>query len=562
MIDLTSNPFFLSPEAIQWVEDTKANMSLDEKLGQLFVPIGYASDPSQLEHELLRFHIGGVMYRCGPAKEMQQINKYLQTHSKIPLLIGANLESGGIGIAQDGTAFGRQMQVAATLHPEEYAYYLGKVSCSEGHAVGCNWAFAPVVDIDRNYHNPITNVRTFGNDPALIKRCALAYKRAADEEKVAIAAKHFPGDGCDEVDQHLLVSVNELSLSEWNSSYGMIYQALIDAGSLSIMVGHIAQPAYQELFDGGPVNELIPATLSASLLQKLLRGKLGFNGLITTDSTCMVGFNVLLPRRMSVPYSIEAGCDTFLFNKDLEEDFHYMKEGYCNGILSEKRLDEALTRILATKAALGLHLLQPEDRVPSEAALSILQHEQHLDWARSCADEAVTLVKDTQSASPLSPKKTPRILLEILGNYRNTPRILQKYVDLLQENGFKVTVYERETRETADFRVETLRTSYDLVLYIGDMETGSNQVTNRYQWFTFFGNGNNCPWFTAELPVVYISHANPYALLDAPQIKTYINAYSTHDLIIDAVVQKLLGHSSFLGHSPIDPFCGKTHLSY
>ena len=170
MIDLTSNPFFLSPEAIQWVEDTKANMSLDEKLGQLFVPIGYASDPSQLEHELLRFHIGGVMYRCGPAKEMQQINKYLQTHSKIPLLIGANLESGGIGIAQDGTAFGRQMQVAATLHPEEYAYYLGKVSCSEGHAVGCNWAFAPVVDIDRNYHNPITNVRTFGNDPALIKR--------------------------------------------------------------------------------------------------------------------------------------------------------------------------------------------------------------------------------------------------------------------------------------------------------------------------------------------------------------------------------------------------------
>ena len=121
------------------------------------------------------------------------------------------------------------------------------------------------------------------------------------------------------------------------------------------MVGHIAQPAYQKHFNPDFPDKLVPATLSPELLQGLLRGKLGFNGLISTDSTCMLGFTVGMKREKAVPYSIEAGCDMFLFNKDLHEDYMYMLNGYKNGILSEKRLDEAVTRILAAKAAIGLH---------------------------------------------------------------------------------------------------------------------------------------------------------------------------------------------------------------
>lgn len=108
-------------------------------------------------------------------------------------------------------------------------------------AVGCNWAFAPVVDIDRNWRNPITNVRTYGDDPEFVLKCGLAYKRAADEENVAVSIKHFPGDGCDEVDQHILTSVNNLSCEEWDETYGKIYKGLIDDGALTVMVGHIAQ---------------------------------------------------------------------------------------------------------------------------------------------------------------------------------------------------------------------------------------------------------------------------------------------------------------------------------
>lgn len=561
MIELKKKPFCLNDAAIEWIEQVKYKMSLDEKIGQLFVPIGYSGDHKYLDDVMLRHHIGGIMYRQGRAEDVQNTFRYLQCHSPVPLLIGANLEMGGNGIATDGTIFGRQMQIAATGNTEQ-AYRLGKVSCAEAKAVGCNWSFAPVVDIDLNYHNPITNVRTYGQDPNQVLQYALAYKRGADEEGFAVAIKHFPGDGVDEVDQHILVSVNSLTCEEWDATYGKVYQGLIDDGAMTCMVGHIAQPAYQEAIDGKKEQALIPATLSPALLSGLLRKKLGFNGLIITDSTCMVGFNVLMPRSQSVPYAIEAGCDMFLFNKDLEEDFQYMKGGYLTGILSEKRLDEALTRILATKAALGLHKLSSQQRVPAPQALEVIGCKEFRTWAKECAEQSVTLVKDTQRALPLSPSKTPKILLEVLGNFESSKRVEITYKSLLEDAGFQVIVYQKEVFGTADFKVETFRSRYDLVLYVGNMETGSNQVTNRYQWFTFHGNGDNCPWFTAERPVVYVSHGNPYALLDAPQIKTFINAYTNHDDVIQATVGKLVGKSAFKGISPIDPFCGKRYLSY
>lgn len=561
MIDLKAKPFYLDDEAVAWVEKTRDAMALEEKIGQLFVPIGFSADPGYLQNEMRRHHIGGILYRCGEGKEMQACHRWLQEHSKVPLLIAANLESGGDGIATDGTSFGKQMQAAATGDAEQ-AYRLGKISCAEGKAVGCNWAFAPVVDIDRNWRNPITNVRTYGSDPDMVLACGRAYLRAAKEENVAAAIKHFPGDGCDEVDQHILVSVNDLSCEEWDATYGKVYRGLIQDGALTVMVGHIAQPAYQKRFAPNRPDKLIPATLSPELLQGLLRGKLGFNGLICTDSTCMVGFNVLMRRSRSVPYTIEAGCDMFLFNKDLDEDYQYMLDGYHSGLLSDARLNEAVTRILAAKAALGLHKLAAGEIVPPPSALETLRCAQHTAWDEDCADKAVTLVKDNAGHLPLCATKTPRVLLEVLGDYPSTPRVQATWTECLENAGFTVIPYVRESFETARFDVHTFHERYDMVLYVANQENASNQVTNRYQWYTSFGNGDNCPWFTAEVPVVYVSMGNPYALIDVPQIQTYINCYSNHDIMIRACCAKLLGQSAFKGHSPVDPFCGKAHLRW
>lgn len=561
MIRLNEKPFFLSDEDIDWVEQTKNDMTLEEKIGQLFVPIGYSGDPGYLEGVMLSHHIGGIMYRCGEAKEMQKTHRYLQEYSKIPLLIGANLEDGGCGIATDGTVYGKQMQVAAT-GDEQDAYRLGKVSCSEGAAVGCNWAFAPVVDIDRNWRNPITNVRTYGDDPARVLTFARQYMRAAKEENVLVAIKHFPGDGCDEVDQHILTSVNDLSMEEWDASYGKIYQKLIDDGAQTVMVGHIAQPAYQKYYNADFPDKLVPATLSPELLKGLLRKKLGFNGLIVTDSTCMVGFSCAMERSRAVPYAIEAGCDMFLFNKDLDEDYHYMLDGYQNGILSDQRLDEAITRILATKASLGLHKKAKNQIVPKEDALHILQNETHVEWAKKSVDQAVTLVKDRDHILPINPKKTKKILLEIMGDFPSNERVIGQFEKLLLQEGFLVKRYEHEDFASAKFDVHTFREKYDLVIYIGNVENASNKVTNRLSWFTFWGNGNNVPWFVSERPVIFVSLANPYHLIDVPMVGTYINGYSNSSYVIKSVVEKLMGRSKFTGKSPIDPFCHKEYLKW
>lgn len=560
-MDLKKAPFNLSSADETWVEEKLRHMTLEEKIGQLFCPIGYSTDPDYL-NMLLGLHIGGLFFRDGASEEMRNTFEYAQNHSKIPLLIPSNLEAGGDGAATDGTPYGKQMACAAA-GDAKYAYRLGKISCSEAAKLGINWAFAPVVDIDLNYHNPITNVRTYGNDPETVYQYGKAYMKAASECGVAVSIKHFPGDGVDERDQHLLTSVNSLSCEEWDETYGEIYRKLIEDGAQTVMVGHIAMPAYQQYYNPDLKGRIVPASLSKELLQNLLRDKLGFNGLVITDATPMVGFTSAMAREKSVPLAIENGCDMILFNKDLEEDYQFMLNGYKNGILSEQRLMEANRRILGLKASLGLHKKQKKNRlVPHPEELSLLRCKQHVEWAKELADKSITLVKDTQKLLPLSVEKTPRVLLEIMGNFPSNERVISKVRKELVKRGFDVSIYEKEDFGKKVDNVVTFKQKYDLVIYIGNVENASNKTTSRLDWYTFWGQGNNVPWFVEEVPTLFVSVANPYHLLDVPMIKTYINCYSNNDYVLEAVVGKLMGETDFKGNSPIDPYCGREELGY
>ncbi len=557
MIDLKSKPFYLSDEDIAWVESTLSAMTLEERIGQLFCPISYSKDPGYLGNLLDTYHVGGILFRQSHGDEIMAAHRFLQSHSKIPLLLAANMETGGVGIASNGTFFGSQMQVAATGDPQ-MAYKLGSIAGAEGAAVGLNWAFAPICDIDMNYYNPITNTRTYGADPERVLSMALQCQRALKDKGIAASIKHFPGDGVDDRDQHLLVSVNRLSRESWDATFGKVYQGLIDDGVPAVMAGHIALPAYQ-----GKPGRPVPATLSSELLNGLLRGKLGFNGLIVTDATPMIGFGSAMARAQAVPTCIAAGCDVFLFNRDLDEDFGYMMQGYHDGVLTEARLQEAVTRILALKASIGLHKKQHAGTlVPGPDALQILACDTHMVMARDCADRSVTLVKDVKGLLPMSPAKTRRILLQILGDFPSNARVLATAVARLETAGFAVTVYQKEDLATLEKSVEGFKAKYDTVLYLANIETASNKTVNRIHWHTMFGMGNNIPWFAEELPVVFVSLGNPYHLLDVPMIGTYINCYSNNDSVIHAAIDKLLGQSAFKGTSPIDPFCGREELKY
>ena len=554
MGSLREKPFFLSEAQERRVEELLAGMTPEEKIGQIFFPIGYSADPGYLQYQILDKAPGGLMFRSGDPGEIASAYNYVQEHAKIPLFTAANLEAGGDGIASGGTSFGKQMQVAAAGDPR-FAYQLGKICAAEGKAVGCNTAFAPVVDIDFNWRNPITNVRTYGEDPDTVLTYAREYIRACREEQMLTTIKHFPGDGVDECDQHILTSVNSLSKEDWMASYGKVYGTLIQEGAKAVMVGHIALPAFQEK------DRMLPASLSEELVNGLLREKLGFHGLVITDATPMVGFCAAMERRLAVPRAIMAGCDMFLFNKDYEEDFFFLKEGLRTGLLTEERLDEAVRRILAAKMSMGLF---DRELAVSEEGFSVSGCREHLAMAEECADRAVTLVKDTQGLLPIDAKRHRRVLLQVLGDCPSQERVRETFAKELTKRGHTVIPYEREVFDfTKPFPFDSVtrfREKYDLVIYLGNVENASNKTTNRIQWYTLFGLGNNMPWFVKEVPTLFISLQNPYHLVDVPMVETYINCYSNHDAMLRAVAGKIHGESAFAGKSPVDPFCGKEYL--
>lgn len=582
-INFKAKPFYLDDEGIEWVKNTFANMTLEEKCGQVFCPMGFSSEEDTLKTLVQKIGVGGMMYRADAAKNIQDTHRKIQELAKIPLLLAANTEAGGDGLAFEGTSFGKPMAVAATNDPEN-GYRMGLTACKEGAALGLNWSFAPIVDINYEFHNPITNVRTFGNDPEKVIAFAGRYMDGADECDVAVAIKHFPGDGVDERDQHILTSVNSLSVKEWDGSYGHVYQTLIDKGAKTVMVGHIAQPAYVKALNPGATREemLRPASLSKELLTGLLRGKLKFNGLISTDATPMVGFTAAMPREQAIPTAIACGCDMILFNKSLEEDYEYLKRGLKSGLLTHERLDEAVLRILATKASLHLHKKQKQGKlVPGPDALDVVGCAGHRAWAREVAEKSVTLVRDEKKLLPISPKKFKRVYLNVIQKEMSPEDLyVQQWKERFEAEGFEVTVRDRRVAITVqDFidpagmmpekgrlmhemyrSLEEMKQDYDLYVYICNMENASNNTTLRLNWNVCFGLGDDAPWLASEVPVMMISTAYPYHLFDAPMIGTYINSYSGQPEFCRAVMDKLMGRSAFMGVSPIDPLCGKDYI--
>ena len=562
---LKEKPFYLDDEAIAWVEEALTGMTLEEKVGQLFCVLLRGS--TQEECDFIRGILspGGAMYRPMPVESAVQATNMLQQGSRIPLLIAANLEKGGNGIVTEGTLMGSPMEVAAT-DSADMAAKLGTLCGREGATVGANWAFAPIIDINTNFRNPITNTRTFGSDAERVKVMGVTYVEAIQKLGLAACIKHFPGDGQDERDQHLVTSINSMSCGEWDATYGKVYGACIEQGALTCMVGHIMQPAYSKrlnpaLGDG----DILPASLSSEIINGLLRGKLGFNGLVVTDATTMAGFTTAMSRRLAVPASIAAGCDMFLFCRNTKEDYGYMLEGVRNGIITPQRLDEAVTRILATKAALGLH--RPKPSLSVEAARNVVGCEEHYRWARECADQGITLVKEEPGVLPITPERYKRILcypIEAAGGfsqYKVVSGACQKVFDAFKAQGMEITIFEPSPESEGKVPpMSDVIGRYDLILYVANLATRSNQTVVRIEWEQPMGA--NCMHFLHDVPTVFISLENPYHLLDVPRVRTYINTYSSNDIAIEALVEKLMGKSPFRGINPVDPFCGKwdTHL--
>ena len=554
-------------------------MTIEEKIRQLFVNMGASRDEEYLKGMVNNYHIGGVRYNPSKASEVYEQNRILQENSKIPLLIAANTEAGGDGACSDGTPVGANIKIGAT-QDAKWAYELGRISGVEAAAIGCNWSFAPVVDIVYNWRNPVISTRSFANDPDQVLEMGLAYMKGIQENGILPAAKHFPGDGVDERDQHLSFAPNTFSVEQWDATFGKVYQGLIDAGLPSIMAGHIHLPEYSKHFNPELKDEdILPATLSKEILTDLLRGKMQFNGLVVTDASHMVGMTSAMKRSEMLPTSIEAGCDLFLFFNEEDEDFGYMMDGYKNGILSEERLIAAITRTLGLKAKLGLHkLAKTEILQPKEEAMAKIGLPENVAVFEQIADEAITLVKDKQDIWPITPEKYKRILLvdvkgpeggfgALLGGMG--PKPIDTLKTALQNEGFEVEIHVSEIDKLMQLsegeKMMGLMNIYASKRPIAELVAKSDLIINvaniglatvqRIIWPMSKGTPD-IPFYVHEIPSIFVSVQCPFHLADVPQMQTYINTYDGKNKTIEALVQKLVGKSEFKGVSPVDAFCG------
>ena len=379
-MDLRKSPFYLNEEKIRWVEDTKKQLTTEQKAGQLFCVMGGDYERSQLKKMAAESRIGGVLFRPDTSERILENYRLLDEAAPVPLLKAANLEEGGAGAVSDGTLFGWPMMVSAA-DSDEMVEKFAKVCTAEGQRVGINWSFSPVCDLDLNFRNPITNVRSYGSDRERVERNTQIFVETMQAGGMAACAKHFPGDGVDYRDQHLHPTYNSLSAEEWYRSYGEIYRNLIEHDLMSIMAGHIVQPnVAREINPSLKFEDCLPASQSYEMLTGVLRGKLGFNGVITTDATIMGGYCMSMERKDALPASIMEGCDMIVFNTNYEEDLQYILDAIHDGRLTLERLDKAVTRILALKACV---CQIPEVNKPEQILETKIDA---AGWHRECAD--------------------------------------------------------------------------------------------------------------------------------------------------------------------------------
>ena len=556
LVDLAVKPYDLSAAQIKWVEDTLAGMSDEEKVGQLFVSLfhfgadTFSGNELTNEQILEKYHIGGARYHGGTAQQVQTLLNQLQTASKIPLLIAANCDAGGNGACHDGTYLASAAQVEATRDPG-VAYKVGLVSAREASALGVNLNFDPCVDILFNWRNTIVNTRAYGTHAEDVIKYTNAYLQGLTAEREMIQCiKHFPGDGTEERDQHLVLGVNELSPEQWEASFGRVYKNHIDNGVEMIMAGHIALPEYQKKLDPDLEDkDILPATLAKELILGLLKEQLDFNGAVITDASHMLGMSSAMRREDYVPGAIAAGCDLFLFFNDIEEDFNFMLNGYRNGVISEERLNDAVRRVLGLKAKLNLHQKKEAGTLlKSEQELEIIGCPEHLKMRAEAADKGITLVKNTFDQLPIRPETHKRIRLyylqgEVGGIMAAGSAVLDNIVAELERRGFDVTVNDGNSRGKG--RTLQYRQEVDAALVFADIVGYGAENNYRIRWKTAMSN--ECPWYVHEVPTVFVSLNFTTHLHDATMVKCYINAYHSNEEIIKQVIDKIMGESEFKG---------------
>lgn len=526
----------LTPKQTQWVERTLSNLSLEESIAQLLCISQGESSKEYWLKLIEKTPIGSMRTRAESAQAYQALLVEAQKHTPIPLLVPANMEHGAAELSGYGTDFPWAM-AAGAANDEALMTTRGQAIALEARHIGVNWVFHPVVDLNYNPNNPITNVRSMGDQPERVSRLAAATIQALQANGLAATAKHFPGDGIDDRDQHLLTTINSLPFAQWLETYGQVWRAVIEAGVMCIMPGHISLPDYQGYQDHPEAAP--PATLSPKLLIDLLRQELGFEGMIVSDNAGMIGLTIHAKPEDLIVESIAAGIDMYL-NADPEHDFDRLLQGVKDGRLSEERVQQAARRVLQMKARLNLfeNAFGP---APTAEQTAFFQ-----EAAQRMADKSVTVLRQNQPLA-LTLEPGARVLTVTYGQF--SPMFgesdLTEFDQALAERGFEVThllnPISEELRQTAQSHQAVF-----INLSITPFTTlGNIRMTESFRTWGWRS------LYLTHPQVVYTAFGNPYIAYEAPNLPRLITTYGRSAVSQRAAVKVWLGEIEAQGTLPV-----------
>ncbi len=550
-------PFHLDETAIAWVRKTCDSLSLDERLRQLFV-LALRDVADDGGAAVLAMRPGGVHRFAGTdAHAAWALSQRALATEGVPMIVTADLEGGAYGLPF-GTAMPNPLGLAAVADLDA-SREVTRAIAAEGRALGIAWSFSPVIDINQAWQSAIVGTRSFGTDLVAIEAQAVAHVQAMQAAGIAATAKHWPGEGFDARDQHLVTTTNPLDIGAWEASFGRLYRALIGAGVMSVMSAHIAQPAWaRHLQPGAQEREWYrPASVSAALNIGLLRGRLGFNGVIVSDATGMGGLTSWAAPEQYVPEVIANGCDVFLFSRHPERDLALLHAAVRDGRLSEARVEQALLRVLGLKAALGLHRQAPDERLPPwQQASATFAAPAHQALAEHVAQRSITLVKDVHGLLPITPQRHRRVLVVADRQRVQVPgseaASLEPLLSGLRERGFEPRLHDAGVP-----MAQTTPQDADLLLYVLRQESMLTLSRLYLDWTQLHGDMMSAMarhWHA--MPTLMVSFGHPYHLADAPRVPAYINAYSAIAPVQRALLRCLVGETPFVGGQPVDAFCG------
>jgi len=402
----------------KWAEKTLHKLTLEEKIGQVFMIWCRASflnvespEYLQLRESMEKYHIGSFamtvhvdgpfLLRSEPYEAAELLNR-MQHDSKLPLLIAADFERGVSTRLMGTTNFPHAMAFGADGKTDD-AETFGRITAQEARAIGVHWNFFPDADVNSNPANPIINTRSFGEDPKQVGDLVAAYIKGAHEAGMLTTVKHFPGHGDTATDSHLGVASVSVDRAHLDSIELPPFRQAIAAGVDSVMVAHVTVPA----LDSDP-NHV--ATISPSVVSDLLEKQLGFKGLIVTDALDMAGLTHLFANNIgrAAVEAFKAGNDLLLIPADLAASYEAMVKAVQSGEISRERLDRSVLKMLKMKASLGLNQSRTVDL--DTLATSVGKPENIL-FGQKVADAAITLVRDNAQVLPLKSKGTAKAAL-------------------------------------------------------------------------------------------------------------------------------------------------------